>query len=85
MSTIIRKISVGKDYPNGVIHYQVGKDVSLNGIQYTIVLIQEDAKARDLKRHCYDIFISRGGSEGSLLWKSIIDVPVIVENNIDFE
>ena len=42
MKGIIRKISIGKDYPNGVMHYQVGASINLAGVAYSITHVVED-------------------------------------------
>jgi len=78
---IIRKISVGKDYPNGSIHYQVGKRMNLLGIDYTITLIALEKVEGD--KVGYNIYISNK-DEGIILWKTIIDMPIHIENDITF-
>lgn len=80
---IIRKISVGKDYPDGALHYQVGKDVNLKGHRYTVVNIVKDKELFALGILSHDIYISDGVD--TILWKSVSDVPVVIETNIDFE
>lgn len=81
--TDIRKISVGKDFPDGALHYQVGKSIKLNNKYYNIERILLN-KVEEVKgKSAYDIFVS--DSSGSVLWKTVIDVPVVIENNIDFE
>ena len=81
--TDIRKISVGKDYPNGVIHYQRGKEIFLVGVPYTITDILVNEELKELGTLAYDIFIAN--KDGKVLWKQVIGVPVIIENNISFE
>ena len=80
MSSLIRKISVGIDQPNNVIHYQVGKMINLNGNKYKIDTITMD---REVGKMIYEIFIR--DERGLILWKSIIDVPVSIEYNIEFD
>lgn len=78
---IIRKISVGKDYPNGSIHYQVGKNINLLGSNYIISLISLEEVEQG--KFGYNIYIEgEGGS--TILWKTIIDMPVHIENDITF-
>lgn len=73
----IRKISVGVNFPNQAMHFQVGSEVGFKGIKYKIHRIVKVERA-------YDIYISDG--DISLLWKSVLDsMPVVVEYNIDFE
>lgn len=79
----IRKISVGKDYPNGVMHYQRGKQVNLVGTPYTITDILVDQQLKEFGKVAYNIYIAN--TDGKVLWKQIIDVPVSIEFNITFE
>jgi hypothetical protein len=84
MNYDIRKISVGKGYPDGAIHYQVGKNVKLQHVPYTVYEIKVNAYYRDIEgKVAYDIYLVN--NEGKVLWKTIVDVPVIIEYNIDFE
>ena len=76
----IRKISVGKDYPNGVIHYQINKPIRLNGDQYIISSINLEMLADE---PVFNIYIEN--NMGKVLWKTIKDVPVVLEYNIEFE
>lgn len=78
---IIRKISVGRDYPNGSIHYQVGKRMSLLGTEYIISLIVLE-KVEDDKMG-YNIYIENN-EVGTILWKTIVDMPIHIENDITF-
>lgn len=78
---IIRKLSVGKDYPNGSIHYQVGKTITLMGDDYRIAQILPEKVEGD--KVGYNIYIE--GDNGSILWKTIVDMPVHIENDITFQ
>jgi hypothetical protein len=82
-TTDIRKISVGKDFPDGSLHYQVGKSIKLNNNFYVIAAILPNKEEEAKGKSAYDIYISN--SLGTVLWKTVIDVPVVIENNIDFE
>lgn len=79
----IRKISVGRDYPNGAMHYQKGKEINLAGSPYKITDIVVDENLKAMGIITYNIYIAN--SNGKVLWKQITDVPVIIENNIDFD
>lgn len=79
----IRKISVGKNYPDGSIHYQVGKQMNLQGTQYTITDILLNPDFKENGKLAYDIFIAN--EQGKVLWKTVVDIPVMIENNINFE
>lgn len=90
MNNAIRKISVGKDYPDGTIHYQVGSVQNLKGNKYRITNIVIDRDLLDLHRLAYNIYITnipKASDEavGEVLWKTVLGVPVIVEYKIDFE
>ena len=82
MNGHIRKISVGKDYPDGVLHFQVGKNIKLVGVPYMITDILLDQDMLSLGRSVYNIYISN--EDGKVLWKTIDGLPVVIENNIDF-
>lgn len=83
MNGEIRKISVGKDYPDGVLHYQVGKIINLAGKPYKVtdILINKDLLEKG--KPVYNIYIA--DENGKVLWKTIVDVPVVIEYNINFE
>jgi hypothetical protein len=78
-ATDIRKISVGKDFPDGAMHYQVGKPVN----SHIISRISLNKEERYKDKLAYDIFLV--SEHGSVLWKTIVDMPVVVENNINFD
>jgi len=82
MNGHIRKISVGKDYPDGVLHFQVGKNIRLVGVPYMITDILLDQDMLSLGKSVYNIYISN--EDGKVLWKTIDGLPVVIENNIDF-
>lgn len=79
----IRKISVGKDYPDGVLHYQAGKVINLAGKPYEVTDILIDRELLEQGKAVYNIYIAN--DKGKVLWKTIVDVPVVIENNINFE
>jgi hypothetical protein len=83
MITDIRKLSVGRDFPDGAIHYQVGKNVNLQGIPYVVSKIAVNQELKFQGKTAYDIFLTN--EEGTVLWKTVVDMPVLVENNINFE
>lgn len=77
----IRKISVGSNYPDGALHYQVGKPQKLNGqiceIKAIETFIENDST-------CYTIIV-RTPDGSNIEWKEIKNMPVVVEKAIDFE
>jgi hypothetical protein len=77
----IRKISVGMDYPNKVMHYQKGNKINLLGVSYIISDIIKEVNYM-LGKVSYNIFVTN--SNGKVLWKTIEGVPVILEYNIAF-
>lgn len=79
----IRKISVGKDYPNVCIHYQVGKKIRLQAKEYTVHEITVNEKLKESGSIGYDIYLR--DEDSVLFWKTIKDMPTVIENNIDFE
>ncbi|NRA77264.1 MAG: hypothetical protein HRU18_03565 [Pseudoalteromonas sp.] len=80
----IRKISVGKGHPDDMMHYQVGKVYNLSGREYILSSILLDMDLLEKGKLAFNVYISSRG-KGTLLWKTVVDVPVIVENNINFE
>lgn len=83
MTTDVRKLSVGKDYPDGAMHYQVGKPFKMNNTEYQVTRIGINEQYKKEGKTAYDVFLSDG--DGAVIWKTIVDMPVIVENNINFE
>ncbi len=84
MNSDIRKISVGVNYPDGAIHYQVGKTVNLQRIPYEICEISINRKLKEEEgKTTYDIFIKN--DDGTVLWKNVDGLPVMVENNVNFD
>lgn len=85
---IIRKISVGSNYPDNVLHYQVGKPVRMGAEEKSISRIECTASSPTngtfRTKETYKIYIeAEKGS--SVLWKEIVDVPVVVEFLISFD
>lgn len=88
MNTIIRKISVGERYLDAVIHYQVGSIQRLKRKVYRITGIYLDSELFELGKVAYNVYVKEEtgtGFSAEVLWKTIMDVPVVVENNIDFD
>lgn len=72
MSNLIRKISVGLNFPDGCLHYQVGKKIKiLDEICEISSIIKED---KDLIYHIY-----LKGEDHTFLWKTIENLPVVRE------
>jgi len=71
---LIRKISIGRDYKDNAMHYQIGQEVYGN---HTITNILE--KSTD-----YEIYIKK--NKEVLLWKSFNkNMGISVEYNLDYE
>tara|TARA_R110002051_G_scaffold46082_1_gene92706 strand:- start:672 stop:893 length:222 start_codon:yes stop_codon:yes gene_type:complete len=71
---LIRKISVGRDYKDNAMHYQIGQEVYGNHI---ITNILE-------KSTYYEIYIEK--NKEVLLWKSFNkNMGISVEYNLDYE
>lgn len=90
MNTIIRKISVGPVYPDGAIHYQVGSTQRLKDKRYKITHILLDTSLLELGKLAYNIYVENIPEDpnqpiSSFLWKQVVDVPCVIENNINFE
>jgi uncharacterized Zn finger protein len=83
MQTDIRKLSVGKDYPDGAMHFQVGKDIKLQGVPYEVAKIKINEEYKEGGKIAYDVYLKN--ESGTVLWKTVCDLPLMVENNINFE
>lgn len=83
MRTDIRKISIGKDYPNGGMHYQVGKEIRLQGVPFIVshFLLNEEYLQEGKK--AFDVCIRN--DEGTVIWKTLVDMPMVIENNVNFD
>jgi len=86
MQSAIRKLSVGKDFPDKVIHYQVDKLIRLNSKPYIIsdIILNRDM-LEETGTSCFNIFIKSEIDNYTILWKSVIDMSVVVEYNINVE
>lgn len=83
MKTDIRKISVGKDYPDGAMHYQVGKEIKLQGIPFIVSHFLLNKEYEGEGKKAYDVCIKN--KEGAVVWKTLVDMPMVIENNVNFE
>ena len=71
---LIRKISIGRDYKDNAMHYQIGQEVYGN---HAITNILE-------KDTDYEIYIKK--NKEVLLWKSFNkNMGISVEYNLDYE
>lgn len=78
--SIIRKISVGQDFPNGCMHYQVGKQMTLMGEPHTITEILKEIENGIVG---YNIYIQ--GIDSTVVWKRIENMPAHIEMDITFD
>lgn len=77
---VIRKLSVGKNFPDGAIHFIVGQHKKFNDKRYELVEIKE---YEDEGVICHDIYLK---DEFSIVkWKTLRGQIVAVEYLIDFE
>ena len=78
--SIIRKISVGSDFPNGAMHYQVGKKFEVLGEVCVVTnIILEEVERNKLG---YNIYVQ--SKDSTFFWKTIVDMPVHIEYDITF-
>lgn len=71
--SLLRKISIGRDYKNDAMHYAVGQEVY--GGHTIINIIEEKDK--------YSIYIKKG--DDVLLWKDFNkNMAIAIEYNIDY-
>ena len=78
MEGLIRKIVVGKDPKNGMAYY-IGMRAG-SGEVSAIILDDELLYRKSIKR--YLVYIEREGS--SMLWKSVEDMPCLIEFDLNF-
>jgi len=82
---IMRKITVGQNYKDGM-NYELHKTVAVINAKITQITMDEhDSEYFFLKR--YNIYVEDNSNKEEYLWKSIENMPVIVEflnpRNID--
>ena len=71
---LIRKISIGRDYKDNAMHYQIGQEVYGNHMITNILEKDTD----------YEIYIKK--NKEVLLWKSFNkNMGISVEYNLDYE
>tara|TARA_R100001440_G_scaffold3826_2_gene9053 strand:+ start:20049 stop:20270 length:222 start_codon:yes stop_codon:yes gene_type:complete len=71
---LIRKISIGRDYKDNAMHYQIGQEVYGNHVITNI--LEKDTN--------YEIYIKK--NKEVLLWKSFNkNMGISVEYNLDYE
>jgi hypothetical protein len=71
---LIRKISIGRDYKDNAMHYQIGQEVYGNHVITDILEKESD----------YEIYIKK--NKEILLWKSFNkNMGISVEYNLDYE
>ena len=71
---LIRRISIGRDYKDNAMHYQIGQEVYGNHVITNILEKDTD----------YEIYIKK--NKEVLLWKSFNkNMGISVEYNLDYE
>lgn len=82
MNTQIRKISVGNGHPDQMMHFQVGKEYNINNSRFTLTEILLETSLFEKGFLAYNLYVTDG--EVRVLWKTLINVPMVIENNISF-
>ena len=94
---LIRKISIGRDYKDNAMHYQIGQEVygnhvitnilekdTLNVFQLMIISPEGKEKKARLPLKDYEIYIKK--NKEVLLWTSFNkNMGISVEYNLDYE
>lgn len=83
MKRVIRKISVGNGHPDQMMHYQIGKEYTLQGRKYCLSNISLEPELLYKGKLAYNIYLQN--NDETVCWKTLVDVPMVVEYNIDFE
>jgi hypothetical protein len=76
---MIRKIIIGRD-PKDAMAYYVGMRA---GSGKVVAITEDEAHLHHHSKKRYLIYIENG--EGTMLWKSIDDMPCILEYDLNFE
>ena len=85
--SLIRKIAIGPNYPDGAVHYQVGSLV----LRKTHRVARIDIGSNQVNGEPeYQIYIENIPTNGEIvsqvLWKGFpVNMPHVYENNVDFE
>lgn len=81
----IRKISVGIDFPNNVMHYIVGQNVKMKNDNYKISSIIWDKEMVQITGdNTFHIHVETPNGD-IIPWKSISRMPVNIEYDLNFE
>lgn len=85
-TTQIRKVSVGNGQPDSMMHYQVNKNYNINGKQFILTDIILVRSLLEIGKIAYELYVSDVmDTRVKVLWKTLIDLPMIIENNISFD
>ena len=76
---MIRKIVIGRD-PKDAMAYYIGMRAGAGKVS---AIIEDEAHLHHHSKKRYLIYIENG--EGTMLWKSIDDMPCILEYDLNFE
>ena len=76
---MIRKIVIGRD-PKDAMAYYVGMRA---GAGKVVAITEDEAHLRKFSKKRYLIYIEN--EEGTMVWKSIDDMPCIVEYDLKFD
>lgn len=80
MEAIIRKISIGSGFPDKCMHYQVGRPINKHRSD---VIVSEIIPLEENGIKVYTVFVHKNNT--SIFWKKVEGMPVVVENDIDFQ
>lgn len=76
-------MSVGSNYPDKAMHFQLDQVRILQGVEYRVSRLERNQEMFTMGKLGYDIFLSN--KDGTILWKTLVDMPTVIENNIDFD
>ncbi len=83
MKRDIRKISVGNGHPDQMMHYQIGKEYNLQGRKYHLSNILLEPELFSEGKLAYNLYLRN--DDGTVCWKTLVDVPMVIEYNINFD
>ncbi len=74
----IRKISIGRDYKEAM-HYMVGTSVPLGNKAISDIIREVDDEGE------VNFLIYIKGNDEILLWKNIVNMPCVIEYDLNFK
>lgn len=76
MDKIIRKISIGTDYPHNCMHFERGQSIRKNGeVIFKITHIVQKSPA------VFEIYVENNKGE-TMLWDTVVNMPIVCQHEL---